>query len=155
MKLPIIHFSPTTETLSADILKRHDEVSRWFDEHPERKFHIVVPSIEIAEEYVFDVVQKDEDPFYGMWIMSEYGFVPYMLYSREPTSGDQPECILKRGLMIHSSFLMSDDDHTLDGFSRLADDQYAIFPVPRFIEKDEFWRCHKENPERLMKDLWS
>ncbi len=156
MKLPIIHFSPRTVQLSAGIQNLHGEISQWFDKNPERRFHILVPNVDLEEECLFEVAQMSGVAFDGLWIMcEEYGFVPYVFYSREPASGDQPECIIKRGLMVHSRFLMSDDDHTLKEFSHIADDCCAVFPVPRFIEKDEFWRCHEKNPKRLLKDLWS
>ena len=150
--LPIFNSDESQEGDIVDLTELHAEISRWFDEHPERQYHLVVPNLGYCEDTYFDVGGRGSDAYQEM--SASYGFVPYILYIRTARHQGQPACIFKKHLFIHYSLSMSDDDFGLENFAGFFSDQYLYFPLPRCIEQDIFWERHEEDREGLLRLLW-
>ncbi|OYX70686.1 MAG: hypothetical protein B7Y95_14825 [Rhizobiales bacterium 32-66-11] len=78
--LPVFNDDLSHEGDIVDLTELHAEISRWFDEHPERQYHLVVPNEGYCEDTYFDVGGRGYE---GYREMSEsYGFVAFILYIR-------------------------------------------------------------------------
>jgi hypothetical protein len=145
--LPVFNDDESHEGDIVDLTELHAEISRWFDEHPERLYHLVLPNEGYCEDTYFDVGGRGYE---GYREMSEsYGFVAFILYIRTAPHQNRPACIFKTHLFIHSSLSMSDDDVCLAHFARSSSDQYLYFPHPSCIDRDLFWTRRDKDPNRL------